>query len=75
MKENSINNVGTGLILEQIEQHGSWNITNKDWSGDSWVLEKILARVMVDFGTPAFLSWSIDNDFFNKSKSYVTVCF
>ena len=73
MNQNSIKNVGIKSILEQIEQHGSWNITNKDWTGDSWKLEKILARVLVDLNTPAFLSWSIGADFFDTSKSYITV--
>ena len=73
MNDNAIKNVGIQSILNLIAQHGSWNITNKDWSGDSWRLEKVLARVLVDFSTPAFLSWSIGSDFFDTSKLYVTV--
>ena len=73
MNENSIRNIGIEPILKEIEEHGSWNITNKNWNGDFWKLEKILARVLADFGTPAFLSWGIYADFFDTSKAYVTV--
>ncbi len=54
MNDNAIKNVGIQSILNLIAQHGSWNITNKDWSGDSWRLEKVLARVLVDFKHSSF---------------------
>jgi hypothetical protein len=73
MNENYIKNDGVKPILDAIEKHGSWNITNKDWNGDSWKLEKILARALVDLNTPAFLSWGISRSLFDTSKRFVTV--
>ena len=60
-------------MLDVIEQHGSWNITNNYWSGDSWKLEKILARVIVDLETPAFLSLSVTQSYFNGSETVIAV--
>jgi hypothetical protein len=51
-----------------IEQYGSWSITNKSWSKDSWILEKVLARVAVNLEIDAFLSFDVQNDPFNRSK-------
>ncbi|CAB3985405.1 endothelin-converting enzyme 1-like, partial [Paramuricea clavata] len=73
MNENYIKNDGVKPILDAIEKHGSWNITNKDWNGDSWKLEKILARALVDLNTPAFLSWGISRSLFDTSKKFVTI--
>ncbi|CAB4008176.1 membrane metallo-endopeptidase-like 1, partial [Paramuricea clavata] len=72
MNENYIKNDGVQPILDAIEKHGSWNITNKDWNGDSWKLEKILARALVDLNTPAFLSWGISRSLFDTTKKFVT---
>ncbi|CAB3996359.1 endothelin-converting enzyme 2-like isoform X2 [Paramuricea clavata] len=73
MNKNYIKNDGVKPILDAIEQHGSWKITNKDWNGDSWKLEKILARALVDLNTPAFLSWGISRSLFDTSKKFVTI--
>ena len=60
-------------MLDVIEQYGSWNITNKHWSGDSWKLEKILARVIVDLETSAFLSLDVTPSYFNGSETVIAV--
>ena len=61
-------------ILDVIEKHGSWKITNNDWSEEFWRLEKVLARVMVDLNTPAFLTLDVRPSFFDTSKMFITVC-
>jgi hypothetical protein len=73
MDESSIKNAGIKPILDVIDQHGSWNITNKDWSGDSWILEKILARAFVDLKTTAFIGLGIMASPFNTSEIFITV--
>jgi hypothetical protein len=73
MNESAIENAGINPVLDVIEQHGSWNITNKNWSEDSWILEKILARLFVDLNTPAFLGLDIGASFFNTSETFITV--
>ena len=73
VNETSIENVGIEPLLDVIEQHGSWNITNKNWTGDSWILERILARVFVDLQTPAFLGLDVLPSFFNTSETFITV--
>jgi hypothetical protein len=73
MNGSYIKNAGIKPILDVIEQHGSWNITNKDWSGDSWVLEKVLARAFVDLKTPAFIDLTLTRDYFNTSIIFATV--
>ncbi|CAB3983458.1 endothelin-converting enzyme 2-like isoform X2, partial [Paramuricea clavata] len=73
MDESSIKNYGNKPVLDVIEKYGSWNITNKNWNGDSWILEKILARVLVDLKTPAFLALDIKPSFFNTSEIFVTI--
>ncbi|CAB3988916.1 endothelin-converting enzyme homolog, partial [Paramuricea clavata] len=73
MDESSIQNDGIKPVLDVIEKYGSWNITNKNWNGDSWILEKILARVLVDLQTPAFLSFDIKSSYYNTSEIFITV--
>jgi hypothetical protein len=73
MDESSIKNDGIKPVLDVIEKYGSWNITNKTWNGDSWTLEKILARVLVDLKTSAFLALDITPSFFNTSEIFITV--
>jgi hypothetical protein len=73
MNESAIENAGINPVLDVIEQHGSWNITNKNWSEDSWILEKILARLFVDLNTPAFLGLVITSSYFNTSETFITV--
>ena len=73
MDESSIKNDGIKPVLDVIEKYGSWNITNKTWNGDSWTLEKILARVLVDLKTSAFLALDIQPSFFNTSEIFITV--
>ncbi|CAB3999898.1 endothelin-converting enzyme 2-like isoform X1, partial [Paramuricea clavata] len=55
-------------VINNMEQYGSWSITNKNWSEHSWILEKVLARVAVDLKINAFLSFDVQNDPFNRSK-------
>ena len=73
MNDSAIETAGILPILDLIEKHGSWNITNRNWDGDSWVLEKILARVLVDIQVPAFLGLDIKQSFFNTSEVFITV--
>ena len=73
MKETFIESAGTKPILDEIKRHGSWNITDSSWNGYNWKLEKVLARVLADFSTPAFLSWGVSSSYFDTSKLYVTV--
>ncbi len=68
MNESNIKEVGIKPILDVIEQYGSWDITNKNWSGDSWKLEKVLARVAVDLHTNAFIGFDITRNPFNTSE-------
>ncbi|CAB4014795.1 endothelin-converting enzyme homolog, partial [Paramuricea clavata] len=64
---------GIKPLLDVIEKYGSWNITNRNWNGDSWILEKILARVLVDLKTPVFLALDIKPSYFNTSEIFVTI--
>ena len=73
MNESLIKNAGVQPIFDVIEQYGSWNITNELWSGDSWILEKILARAMADLSTPAFLSLDVTPSYFNGNETVVKV--
>ncbi|CAB4036586.1 endothelin-converting enzyme homolog, partial [Paramuricea clavata] len=73
MNESAIENAGIKPVLDVIEQHGSWNITNKNWSKDSWILEKILARLFVDLNTPAFIGLDIASSYFNTSERFITI--
>ena len=73
MNERSIRNAGVKPMLDVIEHYGSWNITKKHWSGDSWKLEKILARAIVDLETPAFLSLDVTPSYFNWSETVIGV--
>jgi hypothetical protein len=73
MIESAIKNAGIKPVLDVIEQYGSCNITNKNWSEDSWILEKILARLFVDLNTPAFLGLDIGTSFFNTSEIFIMV--
>ena len=56
MNESEIEAAGTKAMLEVIEKYGSWGITNKNWTGDSWTLEKILARVLADLRVSPFIN-------------------
>ena len=69
----SIENAGIKPILDVIEKYGSWNITNSNWTGDYWVLEKILGRVLVDLGVPAFLALDVSPSYFNTSELFIEV--
>ena len=73
MNTNSIENAGLKPILDVIEKYGSWNITKSNWTGDSWELEKILGRVLVDLGVPAFLALDVSPSLFNTSELFITV--
>ena len=73
MNESEIEAAGTKAMLELIEKYGSWGITNKNWTGDSWTLEKILARVLVDLGTSAFVAADVTPSIFNTSQLVVGV--
>ena len=73
MDEISIKNAGMKPILDVIEKYGSWNITNSNWTGDSWELEKILGRVLADLRAPAFLALDVIPSFFNTSELFITV--
>ena len=73
MNDEDIEIFGTTPILEVIKKYGSCNITNRSWTGDSWILEKILARVLVDIGIPVFLHVDVVQSFFNASENVVTV--
>ncbi|XP_028410275.1 endothelin-converting enzyme homolog [Dendronephthya gigantea] len=73
MNDSAIENAGIQPILDVIEKYGSWNITNSGWSEDSWVLEKILARVLADTGVPVFFNVRIMESVVNTSDIYVTI--
>ena len=73
MNDEDIKTAGIHPILEVIKKYGSWNITNSNWTEDSWILEKILARVLADTGLPVFLGVNIIQSFLNTSEIYVTV--
>ncbi|XP_028410305.1 endothelin-converting enzyme 2-like [Dendronephthya gigantea] len=60
-------------IRQVIEKYGSCSITNNKWSEDTWVLEKILARVLADTGVPVFLDVDIKQSFLNTSEIYVSI--
>lgn len=75
MNDIAIESVGIQPILDVIEKYGSWNITNGNWNGDSWELEKVLARVLVDIEVPAFFSLDIKQSYFNTSEVFVTVIY
>ena len=73
MDEISIKNAGMKPILDVIEKYGSWNITNRNWTGDSWELERILGRVLADLKVPAFLALDVSPSFFNTSELFIAV--
>ncbi|XP_028410277.1 endothelin-converting enzyme homolog isoform X2 [Dendronephthya gigantea] len=73
MNDSNIESAGIKPILDVIEKHGSWNITNRNWNGDSWELEKVLARVLVDTQVPVFLGLDIQQSYFNTSEVFITI--
>ena len=73
MNDSTINNAGLEPILDVIENYGSWNITNNNWSSDSWRLERIMGRVLADIEIPAFVNLDVTPFFFNTSELLVTV--
>ena len=73
MNESYIGNARNKPILEVIEQYGSWSVTNENWSGDSWILEKVLARMAVDLDTDVFLAFQVRNNPFNTSEPLLAV--
>ncbi|XP_028410355.1 membrane metallo-endopeptidase-like 1 [Dendronephthya gigantea] len=68
MDENYISNAGMKPILDMIEKYGSWNITNEDWSEDSWYLERTLARMKVDLSTVTFVDAAVIPNIFDITK-------
>ncbi|XP_028410310.1 membrane metallo-endopeptidase-like 1 [Dendronephthya gigantea] len=66
--ENYISNAGMKPILDVIEKYGSWKITNKNWSEDSWILEKTLARMEVDLSTVTFIGAAVFPNIFDTTK-------
>ncbi|XP_028410352.1 endothelin-converting enzyme 1-like [Dendronephthya gigantea] len=70
MNESYISDAGMKPIFDVIEKYGSWNITNKDWSEDSWILEKTLARMAVDLSTFTFLKLDVARNILNTSKPF-----
>ena len=73
MNETAIEKLGIKGILDVIEQHGSCNMTKRNWTEESWVLEKYLARAFVDLNVQAFISLSVRRSFLNASQIYITV--
>ena len=73
MNDSSINNAGLKPILDVIEKYGSWNITNNNWSSDSWQLERIIGRVLADIEIPAFVDLDVTPSLFNTSELFVKV--
>ena len=73
MNDSSINNAGLKPILDVIEKYGSWNITNNNWSSDSWQLERIIGRVLADIEIPAFVDLDVMPSLFNTSELFVKV--
>ena len=73
MNDSKISNDGINPILDVIEQYGSWNITNKNWSAADWKLERILAKTMFDLYRGIFLSVDIMSSFLNNSKLFISV--
>ena len=73
MDESEIEAAGTKAMLEIIEIYGSWGITNKKWTGDSWTLEEILARVLLDLGIGVFVAVDIEPNPYNTSQFFISV--
>ena len=73
MNDTSINNAGLEPIRDVIEKHGSWNITNSNWSSDSWKLESVLGRTFADIETSAFIALDVQPYSYNTSELLVVV--
>ena len=73
MDDTSINNAGLKPIRDVIEKHGSWNITNSNWSSESWKLESILGRALAEIEISAFIKLNVQPYVFNTSEWLVTV--
>ena len=73
MNESRIEKAGIKPMLDVIEKYGSWSIVNKTWSNESWILEKVLARAVIDLGTDAFISLNVIPSYFNTSEIVVAV--
>lgn len=58
-------------INDVIEKYGSWNITNENWSEDSWILEKTMARMAVDLSTITFVGAVVVPNIFDTTKPHI----
>ncbi|XP_028410306.1 endothelin-converting enzyme 2-like [Dendronephthya gigantea] len=73
MSDASIETAGTQPIFDVIEKYGSCNIIKSNWSGDSWVLAKVLGRVFAETSLPVFLNVDIEKSFFNTSEIFISI--
>lgn len=73
MNDASINKAGLKPIRDVIKKHGSWNITNSNWSSNSWKLESILGRAFADIETSAFITLDVQPYPKNTSELFVMV--
>ena len=78
MNEDEIDDADTEWILNVIIDHyvhGNWFINRNQTtaSDDSWILEKIIAKVDVDLHIKSFIGFSVKPSIFNTSQVVVGV--
>ena len=73
MNDTYIKAAGTQPILDVIENYGSCEIMNSNWSGVSWKLENVLGRVFTDTSLPVFLNVNVEKSFLNTSEIFISV--
>ena len=75
MNQSEIETKGRKPILDVIKNYGLWNISNGTWTNadSSWILEKVIARVLVDLGTQPFIGLDVTLSPFNTSQVVVQV--
>ncbi|XP_028410335.1 endothelin-converting enzyme homolog [Dendronephthya gigantea] len=73
MNESYIEDAGVRPVYNLIEKHGSWGITNANWSEDAWTLEKMLGRALADVQAPVFLAMDVKHSIFKTSEKFITI--
>lgn len=60
-------------LLEIIEKYGSWNITNKTWTSDSWDFMKTLAQMHKYLKLSPLFTFQVQPDLMESSRYIIMV--
>ena len=60
-------------LLEIVEKYGSWNITNKTWTSNSWDFMKTLVQMHKDLKLSPLFTFQVQPDLMESSRYIIMV--